>query len=236
MKPVVIVQHEPSVPAGLILAVLEERGVPYQIFEAWEEDEWPSPKDLAAVIVLGGTMNVDELDRYPFLRSSRDLMRDAVDQRVPILGVCLGSQMLSRVLGGDVRRADKRTASFSGIKLTDEGAADPVLEPFSDGLPVLQFHEDTFTFPDTAVALATSESSGLAQAFRFGDNAYGIQFHFEIDRPILEGWIANIGEPDLTDGWGTSSEDLLAAADAGISAQVEAGRELVRRFLDLIAR
>jgi GMP synthase-like glutamine amidotransferase len=235
-KPVLIVQHEPSVPAGLIAEVLEQKSVPFRVFKAWEEVEWPAAEDLAGLIVLGGTMNVDELDRYPFLRSSRALMSEAVNERVPTLGVCLGSQMLSRVLGGDVRRADKRTAGFSGVKVTDEGASDPVLAPFATGLPVLQFHEDTFTVPDDAVALAHSESSGLAQVFRFGDRAYAVQFHFEVDRAILEGWVADIGEPEMTEGWGTPSAVLLESADEAIAAQDEAGRELVRRFLDLIDR
>lgn len=233
---VLIVQHQPSVPAGLIVDVLEAEGVPFRVLKAWEEILWPSGDDFSALIVLGGTMNVDELDRYPFLRSSRELMTAAVDEHIPTLGVCLGSQMLSRVLGGDVRRAERRTATFSGIKVTDEGAADPLLEPFLDGLPVLQFHEDTFTVPEGAVALATSGSSGLPQAFRYGDKAYAIQFHFEVDTEILQGWLDDIGEPAMSEGWGTSSRDLLDAAQARMDPQIQAGRELVRRFLDLVPR
>ena len=235
-KQVLIVQHEESVPPGLIVDVLEERGVPYRVFEAWRETEWPDARDLSGLIVMGGTMNVDQLDVYPFLKLSRQLMSTAIEENVPTLGVCLGSQMMSRVLGGDVRRADRRTASFSTVKVTDEGATDPLMQPFANRTPVLQFHEDTFTIPEGAVPLATSDESGSPQAFRYGANAYAIQFHFEVDRAILEGWVADIGEPQMTDGWGTSSDALLTTADEAITMQDEAGRELVRRFVDLIDR
>ena len=234
MRSVVIVQHEPSVPAGCIRDVLVEDGIEHRVIEAWHESTWPEPADMGAVVVMGGTMNVDELDRYPFLARSRHLMADALDHDIPTLGVCLGSQMMARVLGAEVYRAPRRTATFSGLKLTDEGADDRVLAPFATGLPVLQFHEDTLDIPEDAVALATSDSSGLSQAFRYGTSAYAIQFHFEVDDAILNGWTRAIGSDAMRDQWGITEEALASQASGHLAAQTAAGKQLVRNFLAVV--
>lgn len=229
MRPIVVVQHEPSVPPGSITSVLEEAGADHRVFEAWRGDEWPVPDTLGGLVVLGGTMNVDDVERHPFLASSRALVADALAGDVPVLGVCLGAQMMARVLGGDVARAASRNALFSPLDLIGD---DPLLQPFEPAVPVLQFHEDTFTMPPDATPLATSSATGLAQAFRFGRRSYAIQFHFEVDEPIVRAWCSDIGETEMQGAWGTSTEALSADALRLVPAQDAAGRELVRRWLN----
>lgn len=228
MRPVAVVQHEPSVPPGSIGDVLAEKGVPHHVIEAWKEPEWPAAGELGGLVVLGGTMNVDELDAYPFLGTSRSLMADAIERSVPVMGVCLGSQMMARVLGGDVFRAEPRNAFFSPVEVAD----DPVVAPFASA-PVLQFHEDTFSLPPGAEELARSTRSGLLQAFRYGGRAYAVQFHFEVDTEILTGWCRNVGERAMAGEWGIPAGDLLAQAETYMAAQRRAGRELFERFLEL---
>jgi GMP synthase (glutamine-hydrolysing) len=228
MRPVAVVQHEPSVPPGLVADVLRSAAVPYRLVEAWRDAEWPAARDLDGLVVLGGTMNVDELDAYPFLRKSRGLMSDALDAGTPVMGVCLGSQMMARVLGGDVYRADPRNAFFSPVEVAD----DPVVAPFA-AAAVLQFHEDTFSLPPGAEELARSKRSGLLQAFRSGGSAYAIQFHFEVDRGILHEWCRNVGDDVMTSEWGISTPELSAQAELHLEAQRRAGRALFERFLDL---
>ncbi|MDQ3952526.1 MAG: type 1 glutamine amidotransferase [Actinomycetota bacterium] len=235
MKPIVVVQHEPSVPPGSIGAALETSGIEHSVLEAWRAPAWPDVADLGGLVVLGGTMNVDQLDEHPFLRSSRRLMSGALDRELPVLGVCLGSQMMARVLGGDVFRAEPRNAFFSSLEVPAEASDDPLIAPFASGIPVLQFHEDTFTLPPGAAPLARSASSGLLQAFRFGRNAYAVQFHFEVDGGILEGWCRNLGDTALRDDWGISTEELLAAGARHLDVQRRAGLELCDRFLELVA-
>lgn len=233
MRPIAIVQHEPSVPPGHVVAVLRSAGVDHIVVEAWREPDWPAASDLAGLVVLGGTMNADQVEQYPFLRRGRDLLRDALEREVPALGVCLGSQMMARVLGGEVVRASPRNALFSPVEVTSEGADDPVIAPFAAGVPVLQFHEDTFTLPEGATALARSSASGLLQAFRYGSSAYAIQFHFEVDAAILAGWCRNIGDAAMAADWGIPASDLLAQGARYLDAQRRAGEELVARFLAL---
>jgi GMP synthase (glutamine-hydrolysing) len=233
MRPVAIVQHEPSVPPGHVGAALRSSDVDHFVVEAWQEPEWPAAIDLAGLVVLGGTMNADQLDGYPFLRRSRALLEDALEREVPTLGICLGSQMMSRVLGGEVFRAPARNAFFAGLEVPPEAADDPVVAPFAGGTPVLQFHEDTFTLPDGAIALARSSSSGLLQAFRYGPCAYAVQFHFEVDAAILAGWCRNIGVEAMAEEWGTPASDLLAQGARYLDAQREAGEALMAGFLGL---
>lgn len=228
-----MIQLQPSVPPGLIDVTLRASGAPVRIFEAWHDDGWPSVDELSGLVVMGGTMNVDQTSEYPFLAAARALMANAIEQDRPTLGVCLGSQMMARVLGTEVRRAEQRNALFSRIDLTPDGKDDPLTSLF-DGLEVLQFHEDTFETPPEAVALATSAITGLVQAFRFGETAYAIQFHFEVDEPILRGWTDNIGARDMRTEWGADPSDLLKRARAALGPQAAAGTRLVEEFLRLI--
>lgn len=233
MRPIVIVQHQPSVPPGLIASGLTGAGRQVTVLEAWRDASWPSVDDLSALVVMGGTMNVDQLSEYPFLERSRTLMARAIERDVPTLGVCLGSQMMARVLGAEVRRAEERNAFFSTLELTPEGKRDPLMSPF-DGVEVLQFHEDTFDVPPEAVSLATSDRSSLGQAFRYGDSAYAIQFHFEVDRAILTGWVDDIGPTEMRSGWRADPSELLGHADRTLGPQGRAGARLVEGFLTLV--
>ena len=234
-RPVAVVQHEPSVPPGSIAEVLRRSELDHSVVEAWRPCEWPRATDVGAVVVLGGTMNADELDAYPFLRASRALIGEALEKEVPILGVCLGSQMMARVLGGDVYRAVPRNALFSKLEVTDAAASDPVIAPVANGTEVLQFHEDTFTIPAGAMPLARSAATGLHQAFRYGERAYAFQFHFEVDEAIVRQWCGNIGPEAMTEEWGTTERVLVDEARERLAIQEEAGRELLVRFLELAA-
>lgn len=228
MRPVAIVQHEASVPPGPIGEVLRRAHVGHFVVEAWRDPEWPAAQDLGGLVVLGGTMNVDQVDAYPFLGRSRALMSDAIERGTPVMGVCLGSQMMARVLGADVSRAEPRNAFFSPVEVAD----DPVLAPFAN-TPVLQFHEDTFSLPPGAVPLARSARSGLLQAFGFGAAAYAVQFHFEVDHTILSAWCRNVGDRAMREEWGVAPDELLTEAARHLDAQQRAGRELFARFLQL---
>jgi GMP synthase (glutamine-hydrolysing) len=232
MKPIAIVQHEAMVPPGLIGEVLDELRIPTLLVEAWSDPRWPAPDEISGLVTMGGTMNVDQESIHPFLASSKRLMAGALDDGLPVLGVCLGSQMLARVCGAPVRRSPRRSAGFSKPIVHGAAAADPVAGPFAHGTEVLQFHEDTFDVPARATLLLTAPD-GTNQAFRAGHNAYGIQFHFEVSEPIVRAWCTEIGPAGMLERWGTSVEALLDNSSERFAAQRECGRRSVEAFVSL---
>ncbi|MFN2525629.1 MAG: type 1 glutamine amidotransferase [Actinomycetota bacterium] len=233
MSPIAIVQHESSVPPGLVADVLESESVDYFIVDAPREAAWPSIDDIDGLVVLGGTMNVDQLDDYPFLARSRELMKAAIDHGRPTLGVCLGAQMMARALGAEVRRAGSRNALFSSLELTEEGNNDALISEFPE-IPVLQFHEDTFDVPQGAVLLAVSRVSGLPMAFRWGTRAYAVQFHFEVDSAIVGRWIENVGTQTMVEEWGCLDGGRSLQDAEQFVGQASAGERLVKHFLQLV--
>lgn len=136
---------------------------------------------MGGLIVFGGEMNVDEIEAHPYLLRERQLMADALARGVPVLGICLGAQMLARVLGAPVRRAPVRELGFKPVRLTQAGTTDPLLGAFGRSACVFQWHEDTFDLPKGAELLAAGDTV-TNQAFRHGDRAWGVQFHFEVNQ------------------------------------------------------
>ncbi|MFA6320332.1 MAG: type 1 glutamine amidotransferase [Candidatus Omnitrophota bacterium] len=144
--------------------------------------------DIKAIISMGGPMNVYEEADYPFLRDEDIFLKKAIQEEVPILGICLGAQLLAKACGAKVRKAPKKEMGWSKINLTYDGERDQFFAGLPTELEVFQWHEDTFDIPKGAVSLANSEYC-CNQAFRFGKNAYGLQFHIEVTPDIIGSWI-----------------------------------------------
>ncbi len=154
--------------------------------------------DIKAIISLGGPMNVYEEDKYPFLKDEDRLLKKAIRNEIPILGICLGAQLLAKACGAKVMKAKEKEIGWYGVKFTTEGSADPLFLGLPLELKVFQWHEDAFEIPKDGVLLA----SGMVchnQAFRVGENAYGLQFHLEFTLDMIESWIVRYkGNPDLS--------------------------------------
>lgn len=140
------------------------------------------------VVVLGGPMCMDETEDNPHLATEVEAVREAIDREMPVLGICLGAQILATALGGGVGRAPEKEIGWYPVSPTDEGRDDPLVGRFADTEHIFQWHGDTFEIPDGAVHLASSPGCPN-QAFRYGDNAYGLQFHLEVDEPLIERWL-----------------------------------------------
>jgi GMP synthase (glutamine-hydrolysing) len=231
MEPVVCIRHQASAPLGILEVLLQASEMPWRYADAWSSDGLPDVSDVSGLIVLGGEMNADDLDRYPFLRRVRSLVGAAVEAEVPVLGVCLGAQVLTRALGAEVRPAPVREIGFLPLKATSAGMEDPVLAAFAPTATVFQFHEDECQLPPGAELLFEGEDV-CVQAFRAGTNAYGVQFHFEVTREIVEAWCNEV--PDLEQSWGKSKGVVLAEVDEHLASQQSAGREVARAFLGLV--
>jgi GMP synthase (glutamine-hydrolysing) len=140
------------------------------------------------LVVLGGPMNVDDVERHPHLETEVRLIGEAVERRLPILGICLGAQLIARALGAAVRPGAGREIGWYDVTLHPDAADDPLFEHFGPSERIFQWHGDAFDLPEGAVHLASSPLCPH-QAFRFGDNVYALQFHLEVDQPMIERWL-----------------------------------------------
>jgi GMP synthase (glutamine-hydrolysing) len=144
------------------------------------------------LIVLGGPMNADQVDAHPHLDTEVRVIRDAIERDIPVLGICLGAQLIAKALGAKVYPNPVKEIGWYDVSVTDEGRSDPLFEHFDESEKIFQWHGDTFDLPDQAVHLASSPSC-RNQAFRFGERVYGLQFHLEVDAPLVHRWL---GVPD----------------------------------------
>lgn len=187
---ILVFQHVPYEPLGTLDPLLKDSGfrIRYVNFGR-DPDQRPSLDKYAAVIVLGGPMNADQIDSYPNLVTEVDVIREAVDRDMSVLGICLGAQLLAKALGGSVVRNARREIGWYDVDLTGAGVQDPVLSAFARRQRVFQWHEDGIELPDDAVHLASSSNSRV-QAFRHGEHAYGLQFHLEVDASLVDRWLS----------------------------------------------
>jgi GMP synthase (glutamine-hydrolysing) len=228
VRPVLLIGHDPNETFGLAPAGLAAGGVEVIQHRALTGSALPPVESVSGVVVFGGSMNVDMTDRYPFLREERAFVRGAVDAGVPFLGICLGAQMLARAMDRDVYPAGIRELAFNVLHLTPEADDDPLMSVFDDGDMVFHWHEDTFDPPEGATILGTGDDVHL-QAFRIGDRAWGMQFHFEIDRAELGIWLEAAGE-DVVRAWGKSTAEVLEESRRYLATQEARATELFGRF------
>ena len=233
MRPVVLIGHAAWETFGAAPSTLEAAGLPWIEHLAHASDRLPALDDVSAVVVFGGDMNVDLTVRYPFLEPERELIAAAVASSVPVLGICLGGQMLARALGHPVRPAGIREIGFKPLRPTAEAAADPLFSLYGDGDTVFHWHQDTFELPEGATLLAAGDEVHT-QAFRYGETAWGTQFHFEVDRAELDLWLKTAGEDGVA-AWGSSVEEIRAQADRELERHEARARELFRRFWGIVA-
>jgi GMP synthase (glutamine-hydrolysing) len=173
----------------------------------------PPHDEVAGAVFMGGPMNVDEVERFPALVAEREWLAGAVERGMPVLGICLGAQLLARALGAEVRPGGAAEIGFAPVAVTDP--ADPLLGGLAPRAEVLHWHGDVFDLPDGATHLASSERT-TCQAFRVG-NAWGVLFHPEADFALVEAWLE---VPSMID------QAVAALGDAGEHALPERAAEL----------
>ena len=229
MKPVLCVRNDRYDTLGITRQALAAEGVMVQVVDAFEPAaQWPSIEEFSGLIVFGGEMNVDEVERYPSLLTQRQLMVRAIESGVPVLGICLGAQMLARALGGRVYRAPVRELGFVPVTLTDAGSKDPLLRAFETGDRVFEWHQDTFDLPDGSRLLATGDQVRI-QAFRAGDGAWGVQFHFEINAEGIEAWL-KVSEPGFERAWKRTADSVRDELRTHLESQQQRSRRLFTAF------
>lgn len=187
MRQVLALQHVWDDPPAYLAEILHEHEIACDTIEV-ENEPMPNPTPYQAILLLGGPQHVYADQYLPYLAQEKMLLRQAVAENIPILGICLGGQLLASALGAEVRRNHTTEIGFFQIPLTAEGSQDPLFA----GLPGAQFafhwHEDVFELPSGAIRLAQNEDAPN-QAFRYGEHAYGLQFHIELNTKLLNIWL-----------------------------------------------
>ncbi len=181
MAKIYVLQHHPVENLGTIADALEGAALAWQYIRV--NDGQPVPADMknaGGLIVMGGPMGVYQTDRYPWLRDEMRLIEDAMKRNLPVLGVCLGAQILAAALGAKVdRNPNGKEIGWHPIQLHDAAKSDRLMRDLPATMTPFHWHGDIFELPSGAVSLASSDKT-LCQAFRHGDKAYGLQFHFEV--------------------------------------------------------
>ena len=228
---VLIVQQAAHEGPGIFGPLLKESNFAADFCHPYQGEPVPDSVDgYGALIVLGGPMGLDEQERYPFLGQEVSLIQKTIAGEVPVLGICLGAQLIARAAGATLSRGQEKEIGWYPLRLTDAGRDDPLLAGMEDEFTVFQWHGDTFDIPDGADNLATSPLFPH-QAIRVGKHVYGLQFHLEITEEMVGEWL-KLNRKELASLKGAIDLETPRA----IGALNSRGKILFSRFLDLIKK
>jgi GMP synthase (glutamine-hydrolysing) len=200
VRSVLVLQHTPIETLGTIEGILRNRQVAFNYVQPYAGE--PVPSEVAGrdgLIVMGGPMGVYEQSDYPFLCDEMRLIENAVALGKPVLGVCLGSQLLAAVLGAEVKAGEKKELGWHAVTLAPGAAEDSLFAGVGPEFWPFHWHGDVFSLPQQAVALASSRQTAC-QAFRYGKNAYGILFHLEVTAEQILRMLSDLAEELLAAG------------------------------------
>jgi GMP synthase-like glutamine amidotransferase len=194
MSEFLVLQHIECEDLGTIGDAMSRRGIGYNYVRLFDGEPVPSSLyKYSGLIILGGPMNVYEEDKYPYLKDEDILIKKAINKDTPLLGICLGGQLIAKATGVKVRKGARKEIGWYKLNLTRHGMQDRAFKVLPDELTVFQWHGDTFDIPAGAAHLA---GSGLFpnQAYRVGNKVYGLQFHLEVTQEMIRRWISEYQE------------------------------------------
>jgi GMP synthase-like glutamine amidotransferase len=184
-RSLLVLRHDPSVHLGCFEKFLQDENISFSCSDLGD------PLDLGAhhgIVVLGGPQSANDRE----LAAELEFIRQALDARTPVLGICLGAQLIAKALGAQVYRNPAEEIGWAQVYLTDAAAGDPIFGPLPSPSTLFQWHNETFMLPPGAVSLAYSDKC-RQQAFRFHGTVYGVQFHPEITPEMIVDWSADSG-------------------------------------------
>ena len=230
MEPILVFRHTPHCPLGSVADFLDQAGLDYRYVDLFADVPTRlSPQQSAGLIVLGGPMSANDVEAHPFLEPELNWIRGAVEARVPLLGICLGAQLLAKALEEKVYPNRVQEIGWYPLEVLPQAAGDRLFDGCQAAETVFQWHGDTFDLPPGAVHLARSELCPH-QAFRYGECAYGLQFHVEITPEIMAEWFR---EPELHSTLGKDVDPQAIRAEAPV--RFPAIRALSSRLLSRFA-
>ncbi len=229
---VAIVENTRITHHGQVGVALHEQAALIDLWKPWADNRLPTTDAADALVVFGGEQSARDDHTHPYLPALADLMAAYTAAQKPVLGICLGSQLLARAFGAENHLGTAPEFGWVDVTLTDAGRADPVLSRVPETFPIFQWHSDTFTLPDGATHLAHS-ATARHQAFRIGRATYGTQFHFEASRSVVRDWSQTFPEATerMSPGWSRTHAEL--ARTRGQEADAH-GLTLARAWVSLI--
>ena len=188
-RKLLVCQHVPYEILGTLDPLLKEKGFRMRYVNFARHPEMkPDITRYRGLILLGGPMSAYDLDRFPYLATELELIQKAERHHIPVLGICLGSQLIAEALGGKAKKNHQKEIGWYNLKLTEEGKIDPTFQNFKKEQAIFQWHQDTFDLPPEAVHLAETPTC-TNQAFRYGSSIYGFQFHLEVNESLIHRWL-----------------------------------------------
>jgi GMP synthase (glutamine-hydrolysing) len=226
--------HQSDAGSGVFAQAFRSRGAQLDEWRLAERASPPGdPAGYDAVLTLGGAMHADQQAKHPWLAEEKTLLAGLLKRHVPLLGVCLGAQLLAEAAGAPPRRLPEPEIGWYDVKLADAAAGDPLLAALQPGFEAFGWHSYEFPLPPGATQLALSAT--CLQAYRIGESAWGIQFHAEVTGTDVEAWIDHYRSDEDAVRLGLDAEVLRQRTRASIGAWNELGRGLFGRFIDAAA-
>jgi len=228
---VYVLQHHAEETAGTLGDVLRERGIEARTVHGYAGEPVPrSLGDAAGMVILGGPMGGPDRHRYPFLDDEIALIGDALAQNAPVLGICLGGQLLAHALGASVGKAPRPEIGWFPLRLTEAARQDRLWAALPSPCPAFHWHEDAFALPPGAALLASSALTPC-QAFRSGASAYGLQCHLEVTDALIETWL-RVWADELPAG---AADAILSQARQELPGMERAARAVFGAWADIVA-
>lgn len=227
--------HQPEAGPGVFVDAIRDAGATLDTWHIPASPESPEdPLAYDAVLTFGGAMHPNQVDEHPWLVREKAVLAELLAHQVPLLGVCLGAQLVGEAAGSEARRARAPEIGWYAVETTGEASADPLIATLPPSYDALQWHSYEVPLPPDAVALARSDT--CLQAYRVGQCAWGIQFHAEVTLQDFEAWLDDYrSDPDAV-ALGLDPEQLRSQTRAVIGEWNRLGRELCARFLATAAR
>lgn len=227
MPNVLFIQHGVVDKPGLLAEVLESEGIGLHVFHPYQNANLPQEwLDYDGLAIGGGGQSAYELEKYPYLRLECDLIKYAIDAGKPVLGLCLGAQLMAQALGAKVYAAPQKELGFFPVTMHPDAAADEVLSALPACFPATHWHGDTFALPAGAACMGSS-SMTPHQIIRYGKNCVGFQFHLEMNPALFEELVVDARE-DFSDQ--VVAEALIHEARQVLPPLESHAREVFRRW------
>jgi GMP synthase-like glutamine amidotransferase len=227
---ILVAQNGRGGPIGALEGPLRQAGHELEVWHAPIDGPAPELGGCGGLVVLGGVANPDEDERLPWVAEERRLVGAGLERELPVLGLCLGAQLLAQASGGESPFLGRLDLGWRDVELTEAAAGDDLLGELPRRFRAFHWHRYGLKPPERAVVLATDALG--PQAFRVGERAWGLQFHLEVDDRIVNHWLDVA--PHEAEAADESVEELRAATAVEAPGSTERAHAVARRFAALV--